>query len=231
MELENRRAEAGTSSIDETNKMDVPFYADPYHQLLVFHLRLSGNSDVLFPVNTRIAYKLCVSAATFHERAKHLRTLTTPPENTIHVPWEQWAHETRMMKDYQSTIQDNHASRMRLLSAEPHSSLPGTKVLCLYDFSSPLSIRRDCAYDTSYNSKGTDITHEGQDIVDNIPVYHLESTVIDGPIWAETVTTSLPYRKTRSNIVIGSDDWYSINEDSIILKPFKSKYARSLQCS
>ncbi|EKM54550.1 uncharacterized protein PHACADRAFT_210348 [Phanerochaete carnosa HHB-10118-sp] len=198
-------------------KLDVPYYASPEDQLLAFRLWMLKSTDEWKH------YTLFVSSRTLRDVARTTRLGASRSERTVVVEWDAWASMSRMVPEIR-TMHHAHLSQMRCIIAEPAPSRShGRKqdVLCLYEFASPLLLRKELSNPVCPGSVAG---------VADLPFYGLGSSEINHlDVWTKPIKTALPFRKTVSNLEVSQQDGYQINEDCIILRSVRPKYVVHLR--
>lgn len=185
-------------------KQNVPYYASPEDQLLALRLwMLKSNEEWKH-------YTLFVSNRTLREVASLERRRAPSSARTVTVSWDAWAGQTRMISEIRA-LHHAHLSQMRCVTVEPaatQGSRRENNALCLYEFASPLQLRRElaCPKDPSDPTRGC-------------ALYGLGSTEINHPdIWLKPVKTALPFRRTMSDLKVSQQDGYQMSEDCIIVR-------------
>lgn len=198
------------------NALDVPFYANPRYQLLAFRLWMIKSNDVWSH------YTLFVSTETIRRLAREFTLKSDSTQRVVHLAWEHWAQETRMVPEIRQ-MHHAHISQMRCLTLEKpvgQSGRSAKEVYCLYEFPSILSIRRDLARREAASTAPDD----NSSVISskpgaNIPVYVTHPSVIDHPdVWAKKIETALPFKKTLTTMTVEKHDGWQINEDCVIIR-------------
>ncbi|PCH44829.1 hypothetical protein WOLCODRAFT_139276 [Wolfiporia cocos MD-104 SS10] len=177
--------------------MQVPFYPSNHDRLLVMTLWAFSDdieiSTMLFVLSSAIL--------------SHVRSLQGRKGHCFH--WEEWGPEnSRLMQVPHDpfSLWVRYACGTKFISAP---SRDGTNGVQIFDFN-PLPIRRWLAKRLEADKSDTEISQ-----------YITQSTVLKSPIFAQEVTSALPYRvHALKPLTLGGDneyDYVMLCEDSIII--------------